>query len=244
MNESIAYITDIHLDEEFPVTLGAVNPIEHDDNMRNNWKIILNDIESRGIRKIIFGGDIGKSSSNEWFFQSLLKFDIDLVLGNHDSYATVIKYFDKSVDAEQNELFYTKKNDYYKYIFLDSSAGEISQNQFTWLKRELISEKDVVIFIHHPILPISAEVDKQFALKGRHLIENELLGIKSKVTIFSGHYHLEDKKTKENIVQYITPASSYQVEKITDEIRVHKDSFGYRIIEFDKTEMKSNVILF
>ena len=62
MNQKIAYITDIHLDEKFPLDTGV--------DTRENWKIILNDISSRGINEIIFGGDIGEKTANKWFFES------------------------------------------------------------------------------------------------------------------------------------------------------------------------------
>ncbi len=62
MNNTIAYITDIHFDEQFPIEQGA-NPYK-------NWEIILNDIKSRGISEIIFGGDIGSSSAHFFFFNS------------------------------------------------------------------------------------------------------------------------------------------------------------------------------
>ncbi len=236
MKEKIAYITDIHLDEKFPIDLG-VNP-------RDNWNVILNDISSRGITKIIFGGDIGEVNSNQWFFESLSQFDINIILGNHDTYNEVQKYFFKSEDTQKKELFYNKEGVYHSFIFLDSSSGEISPNQLDWFKNKLNTEKDILIFIHHPIIPIDAEVDKQYGLRKRHLIEVVLQNIKNSSTIFSGHYHFDDKKTKGNIVQYVTPASSYQVEKIKSEIKVHKDSFGYRIIELNGKKINTDLILF
>lgn len=236
MARKIAYVTDIHLDEKYSS--------EQEVDARNNWNVILKDIASRQIGQIIYGGDIGETSSHKWFFESLSKFEISIILGNHDTYSEVHKYFDKSVDPSYSELFYSFEDNYHKFVFLDSSSGEIGENQLSWLKRTLNTEKNIVIFIHHPILPINAEVDKQFALKGRHKIELELNKIKNNVTVFSGHYHFDDIKTKKNIRQFVTPAGSFQIVKEADEIKVHKNFFGYRIIDFDKTIIKSKVILF
>jgi Icc protein len=236
MNDKIAYVTDIHLDEKFPKDEGV--------DTRKNWKIILNDISSRGIDKIIFGGDIGEKTSNKWFFESLQSYTVAITLGNHDYYKEVIKHYNFGVVKKQTELYYSQEHDYYKYIFLDSSSGSISQEQFEWLKKELLTTKNIILFIHHPILAIDAEVDKCFALKERNRIKTELLDFKNDVIIFCGHYHFEDEINNGNIRQYITPASSYQVEKTPNKIKVNNDTFGYRIIEFNKKEINTDLIMF
>ena len=58
MIQKIAYITDIHLDEEFTKDQGV--------DSRANWEIILEDVVSKNIKKVIFGGDIGEPNSNQW----------------------------------------------------------------------------------------------------------------------------------------------------------------------------------
>ena len=236
MNKRIAYVTDIHLDEAFPISLSI--------NTRKNWKIILNDIASKGINQIIFGGDIGEKSSNQWFFESLKNYKISLSLGNHDYFKDVRKHYNFDIAKNQSELYYIEEEEDYKFIFLDSSAEFISKSQFNWLKQELSTPKHIILFIHHPILPVPAEVDKRFALKDRDQIVLELLNLENKVTVFSGHYHFEDERNQDNIKQYITPASSYQVEKTINEIKVNNNSFGYRIIELSSEEIKTDLVMF
>lgn len=236
MNNKIAYVTDIHLDEKFPKDEGV--------DTRKNWKIILNDISSRGIDKIIFGGDIGEKTSNKWFFESLRSYTIAITLGNHDFYNEVIKHYNLGVVEKQTELYYSQEREYYKCIFLDSSSGSISQEQFDWFKKELLTAKNITLFIHHPILAIDAEVDKRFALKERNRLKTELLNFKNDVTIFCGHYHFKDERSNGNIRQYITPASSYQVKKLPNEIKVNNDTFGYRIIELNKKGINTDLIMF
>jgi len=234
MNKKIAYVTDIHLDEKFPIDQG-VDP-------RKNWKIILNDISSRGIDEVIFGGDIGEKTANEWFFESLKNFTIAITLGNHDYYNEVIKHYNLGRVKKQTELYYSQERDYYKCIFLDSSSGSIGPEQFDWFKEELLTTKNIVLFIHHPILTVDAEVDKRFALKERNRIKTELLNLENDVIIFCGHYHFEDERNIDNIRQYITPASSYQVKKIPNEIKVSNDTFGYRVIELNEKGINTNLI--
>jgi Icc protein len=236
MGKKIAYITDIHLDEKFPIDQGV--------NTRKNWETILNDLSSKNIDEIIFGGDIGEKTANKWFFESLQSYSLAITLGNHDYYNEVIKHYNLGVIEKQTELYYSQERDYYKCIFLDSSSGSISPEQFDWFKEELVTTKNIALFIHHPILSIDAEVDKQFALKERNKIKIELLNLENDVSIFCGHYHFEDERSNGNIRQYITPASSYQVEKIPNEIKVNNDTFGYRTIELNKKEINTELVIF
>ncbi|MBL4708344.1 MAG: metallophosphoesterase family protein [Flavobacteriales bacterium] len=133
MYKKIAYVTDIHLDEKFPKGLRI--------DARKNWKIILNDISSRGIDEIVFGGDIGEKTANSWFFKSLQNYTLSITLGNHDYYKEVIKHYNTGVVENQTELYYSQENAYYKYLFLDSSSGSISQEQFSWFKKGLLTTK-------------------------------------------------------------------------------------------------------
>lgn len=236
VSKKIAYITDIHLDEQFPIDQGV--------DARKNWKTILNDVSEKGIGEIIFGGDIGEKTVNKWFFESLQNYNVAITLGNHDYFYEVVNYHSIEIAKDQTELYYSQEYNYYKFLFLDSSSGSISQEQLNWFKKELLTKKNIILFIHHPILGVDTKVDKQFALKNRNLLKTELQNLENDVVIFCGHYHFEDEKSNSNIRQYITPASSYQVEKIPDEIKVNSTTFGYRIIELNKNEINTEVIMF
>ncbi|WP_299213954.1 metallophosphoesterase [uncultured Aquimarina sp.] len=236
MIKKIAYITDIHIDEEFPKSVGV--------DARQNWETILKDVASRNINDIIYGGDIGEKSSNAWFFESLQNYQLSISLGNHDDFSEVIKHYKNDFPEDLKELSYCQEYDFFKFIFLDSSAEVISEKQLKWLQAELITQKKILLCIHHPILEIPAVIDKRFSLKGREKIQTLLQEIPNTITIFCGHYHMKDRRSDKNITQYITPAGSYQVEKDPDEIKVHSSTFGYRIIELDKDQMHTEVVLF
>ena len=236
MIRKIAYITDIHLDEQFPKN--------HNVDTRKNWKLLLKDITEKGINEIVIGGDFGEKSSNKWFFESLNTYKIAISLGNHDYYNEVVKHYNFENAEKQTELYYSQEKDFYKFIFLDSSSGTISEEQFNWFKKELVSTKKIILFIHHPVLKVNTEVDKRYPLINRDRLKIELLNLKNDITIFCGHYHFEDEQTNKNIKQYITPACSFQVEKIPDEIKINNTLFGYRIIELNQKEIKTKLVLF
>lgn len=236
MVKRIAYITDVHLDEIFT--------IDQKVDARENWSRILKDISLRGIDEIVFGGDIGEESANQWFFNTLENFSLDLSLGNHDQFEEVIKHNNISHLAKQSEWYYSKPLGNYKGIFLDSSSELISNEQFEWFKKELGTSKSIILFIHHPILAVKALVDKQYALIDRVRLKSELLKLENEVTIFCGHYHFDDETKEANIHQYISPAASHQVEKLRDEIKVNNRTFGYRILELHENEIKTKLVNF
>lgn len=248
----IAYITDAHLgqkiilDEEVG---GRSKNMRYDNDAeenKNNLKLILDDVTSKGITEIIFGGDIGTKEANKWFFDTIYKFDfkLSIVLGNHDTYSEVIKYY-RAGHSYHKELNYTREDDYFRYIYLDSSSNALSPVQFDWLKQELNSTKKIILFIHHPVLEIRNPLDKVgAALKGRDEIRNILLALQNEIIIFCGHYHMTDELTDGNIRQYSSPASSYQIRKLSEMIEIDSSTFGYRLIQIDDNQMNTEVKLF
>ncbi len=232
----IAYLTDAHIDEPFPISLGV--------NARKNWQRILDDVKSRGIDEIIFGGDMGESESNRWFFNSMIEFDLSVTLGNHDEFQEVKKHFMHFALEDYDELFYAFEKNGFKRIYLDSSAEAISMNQLQWLKKELDTELGIIIFIHHAIFPVATPIDQKHYLRGREAIQELLIDSGKEISIFCGHYHMDDVKKAGRISQYISPAASYQVIKSEETIKVTSEFFGYRIIKFDHGRIETEVISF
>ncbi len=232
----IAHITDIHLEEPFP--------IEHGVDARRNWSLILEDITSKNINEIIFGGDIGKKESNQWFFDSLRDFKVHAILGNHDFFREVIKYYESDSSGQDEELFYSHEDSFIKYIFLDSSSGELSQGQFNWLKNEVKTDKKILLLIHHPVLEVETPMDQLYPLKRRKEVKALLHASKQEVLVMCGHYHTVDERSERNIRQLLTPAGSYQIRKNANAIEVINDMFGYRIINIHNDEIKTSLRLY
>lgn len=231
----IAFITDIHLDEDFPKKNGV--------NARKNWEIILKDISSKNITEIIFGGDIGKPTSNKWFFETLNKFELSIILGNHDKFAETIKYYKIDLLPNQSELYYSIENDYFKNIFLDTSADSFSLTQFEWFQKEIKTLKKILLFVHHPIFKINTAVDKLYPLKGRDELKNELLKLENEIFIFCGHCHMIDERKQNNITQIMTLASSFQIDKNEENIKVNAETFGYRVLKIETGKIETELII-
>ncbi len=230
----IAFITDIHLDEQFP--------IDNNVNPRKNFETVLVDIKNRKIDKVIFGGDIGEATAHKYFFEKLQNHSLHLILGNHDKFETVKEHFVKVINKE--ELYYKIEDENYQYIFLDTSLDELSKTQLKWLQNELSGKKKLILFIHHPILDIETQVDKVYPLKNREELKSVLVNFKNNVTVFCGHYHMNDEQEFKNIKQYTTQSMSFQLEKNAKEILVDNMNFGYRIIDINNNTIKTELINF
>ena len=182
--KSITYITDLHAEEDFPKNNGV------DEKAR--WNHILEDIKSRGITNIVFGGDIGTPESNAWFFDSLKDFSVDITLGNHDTFDEVVQHFGSDLSSVTGQLCYSKEDDFFRYIFLDSSKGVINQEQLNWLNNELQFQKKKLVFIHHPVIGINVEADRAYTLADRDQVLEILTNSAQPIILFCGHYHMND----------------------------------------------------
>lgn len=235
--KTIAYLNDIHLDE--------AQPLEHGVKPQENWKRLLDDIASRNVNEVVFGGDIGGKNAYPWFFASLNPWgdNFRLLIGNHDNYDEAIKYYTSPLLNNHSELYYSYEDDYAKYIVLDSSTTWISPVQLEWFNQGLLTYKRIVLFIHHPVLAVDTPVDRLYPLKNRAQVKDMLLMCHNEISIFCAHYHMPDTQTYHNIKQYITPAASYQIKKQAADIEVDTGHYGYRLINIDEERITSKIIL-
>jgi Icc protein len=231
----IAFITDIHLDEDDPKNVGV--------DSYSNWELILKDVASRNIDEIVFGGDIGAASAYPWFFKSVANYPFKFIIGNHDRYADAAAFYQGDTSVA-NALCYTQEDNDFRYIFLDTSTEQVSEAQFKWLKEQLVTDKTIIIFVHHPVLGINTAVDSKYPLHNRKFIAGALLSSNKQIVIFCGHCHMPDIQISGNVKQYVTPAASYQITKLVDHIEPNNSTFGYRIISLEGAEIHTALIMY
>ncbi|MEL7145889.1 MAG: metallophosphoesterase [Bacteroidota bacterium] len=229
-----AFLTDLHIDESFPISVGV--------DARRNLMAVLKDLHGRGIDEIVLGGDLGENESNQWLFDQLRDFRVSLILGNHDEIQSVSRYFTETQPALANTLCYTTDDEYIKRIYLDSSSGKVSKEQLEWLAIQLMTDKPVVLFIHHCIFAVPSAIDREHFLKNRVEVQQLLEKFQRPVYVFSGHYNLDDVQNVGKVRQFITPAISYQVTKRADPIETHITTFGYRIVQIEESKLTEKLI--
>lgn len=234
----IALVTDLHAEESF-TSDNEVSPWE-------NWEIILKDIKSRGIEKMVFLGDIGAPSAHRQFFDSLDQSGLDysVILGNHEDYEEVVKTKRPNALADRKEWYWSESNKDFKSIYLDSSTDAISTTQLEWLETELQTEQDILLFVHHPILQTNTTPHLAFPLAGDNQILDLLKTRTQPVRIFCGHLHLDDYQTVDHIQQTVTPSASIQIKRHSKKPEVGNIRFAYRIIEFQDNQITTDVVWF
>ncbi|GAB3931295.1 metallophosphoesterase family protein [Mucilaginibacter myungsuensis] len=232
---TIAHITDIHLDEGLLEDLGV--------NTERNWRRILKDVAARGIHDVVFGGDIGAPTSYSWFFNTVKHFSFRYVVGNHDDVDDAERYFDGHSDGNE-ELYYALEEDGYKQVFMDTSSEHVSDAQLQWLTQQINTDRPILLYIHHPVLGIDTPIDRKYPLHGRDQVKKALLSNLGPVTIFCGHYHMDDMQQVGNITQYVTPAASYQIAKEAGGIEKDNGKFGYRIVRIDEKNIQTELVMF
>lgn len=235
MTKVIAHITDTHLGD--PTTL------DYGIDTKKNLKAILEDTAGK-VDDIIITGDLGNKDKLTWLFEKTESYmpGFKIILGNHDDYKDVKEFYHNTKSASESELYYTLEDEFYKYIFMDSSSSVISQAQLEWLTAEINTLKKIIVFIHHPILGFETGMDKTYPLQNRDTVNEILQQSRNPLTVFCGHYHMPDKRQDRKITQYITPASSFQVKKNSREIEINGKSFGYRLIMINENTVETRLI--
>lgn len=234
--KKIAFVTDMHLDEPFTIDNGI--------DARRNFELVLNDIKAKQIDEVIIGGDIGGTGAYPWFYDHLKDFKLNILLGNHDKFDTAAACFAHDFNNPVNEWYYFREDECYRYIFLDSSAESVSETQFNFLTDKLKTDKRVIILIHHPIFKVDTVVDEKYPLHGREKLQELLLESGRDITIFSGHYHLNDEQTIGKITQVITLATSIQFIKNSKTLVLDKSTFGYRVLSIAAGAISTEYISF
>ena len=235
-----AHITDLHVDEEFIASIGV--------DARKNWGIILDDLKGKGIDNVVFTGDIGLKESNEWFFGTFAERGLQMqaALGNHDTFPEAIRHYNPGIPEGQDEFYYADEDDHFRYLFLDSSSGHISYEQFAWFREQIRSESDkpLILFLHHPILDTGTTPQQEYPLHEGEELRRELKKLPNDVHIFCGHLHFEDDMRDGNIRQIITPASCYQCKRHSAATEKDHVGFGYRIVELGEGDVRSEIVMF
>jgi 3',5'-cyclic-AMP phosphodiesterase len=234
--KQIAFITDLHLGESIPKELGI--------DTHKNFQRVLDDLQERNIGTIIIGGDIGEANELEWFFNKLSGYKVFIILGNHDRYENVVGHLQNQPNEGLGELYHSFDDRLNRYIFMDSAKETINDVQLSWLEEQLNTVKNILLFIHHPVLAVDTSIDKVYPLQNRAVLLSKLEKLENKVSIFCGHYHMESVEVKNNVSQFITPAVSFQVVKDAKNIETTNRDFGYRVLNIDAGIINTEIVTF
>ncbi|NBC83019.1 MAG: hypothetical protein GVY19_06510 [Bacteroidetes bacterium] len=231
-------ITDLHI--------GAENEKPFDIDVRANFIRLLEALSEEKFEHLVVSGDLCYNKPDVsiyyWVKKQLdrLTSSYSIISGNHDDNYMINKIF---YQQHADQLFFSKIIGDKKIFFLDSSPGEVSQEQLQWLENNINPLNPYeIIFIHHP--PTLCEVphmDNKHYLNNYSRLQQLLHNYNTQMHIFCGHYHLEKTVSVKNMQIYITPSNFFQIDDRKEMFAISSKRIGYRRINFDETSMYTAV---
>lgn len=229
--QTIIQITDLHYDNKDP-ELVLLRP-------EDNFNRFISTVRNTPCDHIVLTGDVADTDGPfDMVINRIqeLPVSIQFVSGNHDPE-------DAYRNLSQKKRYYVDYREDFMVLYLDSSKGMIDSEQLRWMEDLLINNsKDILIFVHHPILDCGNTVmDRMFPLLNRNEVKHILHRANNKVSIFCGHYHWDQEVRDGNITQYITPSLLYQLDRKADTLKIGSTNYGYRVIHLSKDSVETFV---
>lgn len=237
----IVHITDLHISEDG-------SPVR-DIDVRGNFLAVLESAGRFMPDLVVLGGDLaaeeGELGAYYWIKEVLTDISIPYVIvpGNHDVLLNLDEVFDIK-DSLQQSWDFIWQNDDLVIIGLDSSKGEISNQQLHWLHKSFKSlEKDALLFMHHPPIDCGcAFMDTNYPLFNRKDVFHLISDCSQVAAVFCGHYHTEKTVIRENKQIYLTPATMMQMSQTSSSYEVDSLRPGWRLIEWTASKLSTRVI--
>ncbi|GAB3997707.1 phosphodiesterase [Spirosoma daeguense] len=225
----IAFITDMHLDAE------GENPSNVD--VRHNFQKALAYLSELKPNCVVVGGDISNKGGDEaiyhWAKRELdkLPYPYFVIAGNHDDSAMMASVFKLIHNLNERELYYALPLEGRPALFLDSSKGEFSEEQWAWLGdyMKALRDTNVVIFMHHPPLPADVLfMDTKYPFRESERFLDMIRELPCHVTVICGHYHVEKLVQRGNLLVLVSPSTFYQMKQDTPGFAVDNYKIGIR----------------
>lgn len=138
------------------------------------------------------------------------------LVGNHELKYLSVKYLKETLKYKKLYFSFDKKN--FRFIFLftkrfyPARETKLDSSQLKWLKKKVNTDKKIIIFSHHSLVPVntcrnfwfSARPDLTFIKNYGEFLR--IIAGKNVKLVFNGHLHW-NKKVVVNGVHYITVQS-------------------------------------
>ncbi|ADB37242.1 metallophosphoesterase family protein [Spirosoma linguale] len=227
----IAFLTDMHL--------GAEGELPEGVDVRQNFLKALAFLTELKPSCLVLGGDfcisVGDSSIYQWVKKQVdeLPFPYYVIPGNHDDPTMLAEVFNKMHDLHGGELYYALSLEGRPTLFLDSSKGAFSDQQWTWFRDYLSALRDnnIVVFMHHPPLPADVQfMDRKYPFRQSEEFIELVRDLPCHVTVICGHYHVEKVVQRGNLLVLLSPSTFYQMKQDTVGFAVDTLRVGIREI--------------
>ena len=237
----IIQITDIHI-----AKLGQ-DTIQNID-VWGKFQHVLAEAKTFNPDLLVISGDLcyqeGQVEIYRWVKTQLDKTGIDylVIAGNHDDSVMMADVFGLPLNQETRESYYAKTYEVGQIIFLDTAKKGLSPKQWHWFGEQLALSSPTLIMMHHPpVLAQTEFMDTNHRFLQRTEFAEALSGKNKHFSVFCGHYHVERTILKADFNVFITPSSMAQIDGSKAEYSLDHLHPGYRIIDWDKESLNTQV---
>ncbi|QJW91062.1 metallophosphoesterase [Spirosoma taeanense] len=235
----IAFITDPHI--------GAHGEKPQGVDVRRNFLDALAFLPEIKPNGLVIGGDICKQTGDratyKWVKEQLdkLPFPYYVIAGNHDDSVMMAEVFNRTHDLRGTELYYALPLEGRPVLFLDTAKGEMSPEQWTWLREYVaaLRHNNLLVFMHHP--PMRADVmymDQHDPFRQSDEFYDLVKDLTCHIVVVCGHYHVEKTVQRSNLLALITPSTYLQMKH--DPPSVVIDNYGIAVREINLTSHGTN----
>jgi Icc protein len=227
----LAFLTDMHL--------GAEGENRQGVDVRHNFLKALDFVADMKPNGLILGGDICNSTGDravyEWVKKQVdqLPMPCYVIPGNHDDSIMLAEVFQNTHYLHGRDLYYALPLEGRPVLFLDSSKGELSAEQWNWLQNYLkaLRNNNVLIIMHHPPLPADVVfMDRKYPFGQSDAFLDLARDLPCHITVVCGHYHVDKVVQRGNLLVLLSPSTYYQMQQSTPEFAIDHYRVGIREI--------------
>jgi Icc protein len=240
----ILHLTDLHVGKAGEATYGV--------DVRRNLDAVLQDLPRYAPDLVMISGDLcyrtGETKIYKWIRERLdsVPYSFAFLSGNHDDPQKLADVFNLRDDLHQSELYYSRRIHGQTILFLDTTAGTLSEQQLQWTEQQLRTHQGpLLFFMHHP--PFQAGVpfmDQNYPMHATDKFCQLLFDYPYPIYIFCGHYHVEKTIARKNVQLYITPSLFFQIDQSSPEFKVDHYRIGFRLIERLSIRVRTAISIF
>ena len=247
----LAQVTDMHI--------GASNAKYRGIDVRQQFINVLQRLAKKPLDLLVLSCDLaaveGEPEAYTWIRRVLTTFPYPYVImaGNHDHVWRMLSAFDlPNTDVSLGKRYFSRLIKGRRLLFLDSASYRVTKQQLEWLSGQLVESKNknpkskiqeqVLLFIHHPPLKCECQfMDEHHALQNLDDVWQVLEQFPQIKPIFCGHYHAEKTVIKNDKFVHLTPSTAFQIDTETADFSILHTKPGWRLIEWQGTQVHTYV---
>lgn len=232
----ILQLTDLHLFKNKAVSILEFNSY---NSLTQVMNLVNRSIQEQTPDLIALTGDVSQDYSQESYEVAKQIFEgvpcpLVATMGNHDKLPVFAEFFNNPKDSA-NKIIYLGN---WMILFINSHwpdriGGKLTENELTFLSDALNSmrDKNVIIFIHHHILPVkSAWIDKIGVSNSEDFL-NTIDQYQNIKAIICGHVHQDTCTERNNVKYFSTPSTSWQFSTNSLDFKLDSLMPGFRWID-------------